>query len=173
MQSDTVLTVISTVAATALVTWYLTRRFISRHYETAKALDFERKRNALINEIKDTIVLGPDFAARLDNAYRRGKDEGQKAELQKLAIVYEPYQELTEEYFGIKKRAEIGYNMQLHYAGLPIGQPTRKTTHTNVEFDADKIEKIMNSELMSSLNSLCQLLGSKGMSGKILPRKVS
>jgi hypothetical protein len=173
MQPDNVLTVIPTVAATALVTWYLTRRFISRHYETTKALDFERKRNALIDKTKESAVLGPDFAARLDNAYRQGKEEGQKAELQKFAIVYEPFQDVTEEYFGIKKRAEIGYSMQLHYAGLPIGEPTRKSTHTNVEFDAAKIEKIMNSELMSGLNSLCQLLGSKGMSGKILPRKVS
>lgn len=166
------MTVIPTVATTALVSWYLTRRFISRHYETTKALDFEKQRNALIDATKKTAVTGPDFEARLDNAYRRGKDDGQKAELQKFAIVYEPYQAVTEEYFGIKKRAEIGYSMQLHYAGLPIGEPTRKIVKTNIEFDAVKIEKIMNSELMSGLSSLCQLLGSKGMSGKILPRKV-
>lgn len=99
--------------------------------------------------------------------------DGKKAELQKFAIVYEPYQVLTEEYFGIKKRAELRYTMQLHYTGMPIGEPTRKSTHTNVEFDGGKIEKIMNSGLMSNLRSLCQLLGSKGMSGKILPRKVA
>jgi hypothetical protein len=172
MQADIFLTAIPAVTATALVTWYLTRRFVSQHYETTKALDFEKKRNALIDETKESAVLGADFAARLDNAYRQGKEEGHKAELQKFAIVYEPYQAITEEYFGIKKRAELGYTMQLHYAGLPIGQATTKTTHTNVEYDSAKIEKLMNSELMGSLNSLCQLLGSKGMSGKILPRKV-
>lgn len=173
MQPETIFTVIPTIAVTALVTWYLTQRFISRHFETTKALDFEKKKNALIDETKERAALGPDFEARLDNAYRRGKDDGQKVELQKFSIVYEPYQAITEEYFGIKKRAEIGYSMQLHYAGLPIGEPTRKTTHTNVEFDDAKIEKIMNSELMGSLNNLCQLLGSKGMSGKILPLKAS
>jgi hypothetical protein len=172
MQLDTVLTVIPTMVASTLITWYLTRRFIDRHYETVKALNFEEKRNALIAEVKEATVLGPDFAARLDNAYRQGRDDGQKAELQKFAIVYEPYQAITEEYFGIKKRAELGYSMQLHYAGLPIGESTRKTTHSNIEFDSAKIEKIMNSELMSSLNGLCQLLGSKGMAGKILPRKI-
>lgn len=173
MQPEFFLVLIPSVIATALVTWYLTRLYISRHYETTQALDFERKRNALINETKQGAVVGPDFEARLDNSYRMGKEDGQKAELQKFAIVYEPYQVLTEEYFGIKKRAELGYTMQLHYAGMPIGEPTRKSTHTNVEFDEGKIEKIMNSDLMSNLSSLCQLLGSKGMSGKILPRKVA
>jgi hypothetical protein len=172
MQSDITLAVIPTAITTALVTWYLTKQFISRHYETAKALDFERQRNALIHQTKETILLGEDFEARLDNEYRKGKDEGQKAELQKFVIVYEPYQELTEEYFGMKKRAELGYSMQLHYAGLPIGEAARKATHTNIEFDDAKIDKLINSELMGSLNSLCQLLGTRGMSGKILPRTV-
>ena len=118
---------------------------MSRHYETIKALDFEKRRNALIDETKEIAILGPDFAARLDNEYRRGKEDGQKIELQKFAIVYEPYQEVTEEYFEIKKRADIGYGMQLHYAGLPIGEQTRRAV---------------------------QLLGSKRMSSKILPRKI-
>ena len=171
MQPDTLLTIVPTVVVTALTTWYLTQRFISRHHETEKALDFERQRNALIDQTKEKAVLGPDFEARLDNAYRKGKDDGQKSELQKFIIVYEPYQTLTEEYFGIKKRVELGYSMQLHYAGLPIGDATRKATHENVEFDDAKIDKIVNSELMSSLNGLCQLLGSKGMAGKVLPSR--
>lgn len=172
MSNQLLLQLIAAVICTALVTWYLTKRFISGHYESVNALDFEKKRNALINDVKGSAVIGPDFEARLDNEYRRGKDDGQKAELEKFAIVYEPYQALTEEYFGIKKRVELGYTMQLHYAGLPIGEATKKPTHTNVEFDDAKIEKIMDSELMSSLTGLCQLLGSKGISGKILPRKL-
>lgn len=173
MQLEIVLTVIPTVAVTALATWYLTRRFIGLHYEATKALDFERNKNSLINETKENTMLGADFKARLDNEYRRGKEDGQTAELQKFAIVYEPYQDITEEYLGIKKRAEIGYNMQLHYSGLPIGHATRKATHTNVQYDEAKIDKLVNSELMSSLNSFCQLLGSKGISGKILPRRIN
>jgi flagellar biosynthesis/type III secretory pathway protein FliH len=173
MQPDIPIAVVFTIAATAPLTWYLTRRFISRHYETAKALEFEKQRNKLINETKDAAIHSADFAARLDNEYRRGKDDGHKAELEKLTIVYEPYQVVTEEYLGMKKRAEIGYSMQLHYAGLPIGEPTRKVLHAKAEFDQAKIDNIMNNELIKGLGQMCQLLASKGMSGKVLPRKVA
>jgi hypothetical protein len=172
MQPDTILVCILAAVLTAIVTWYLTRKFMARHYETVKSLDFEVKRNSLVDETREAVVASADFTIRLENEYRRGREDGQKAELEKFSIVYEPYQETKEEYMGLKKRAEIGYSMQLHYSGLPIGQSTLKITHTNVEFDAAKIDKIMSSELMSTLNSLCQLLVSKGMSGKVLPRKV-
>lgn len=173
MQTDIPIAVVFTIATTAPFTWYLTRRFISRHYETAKALEFEKQRNKLIDETKDAAILSADFAARLDNEYRRGKDDGHKAELEKLAIIYEPYQVVTEEYMGMKKRAELGYSMQLHYAGFPIGEPTRKVLHAKIEYDQAKIDKIMNNELITGLGQMCQLLASKGMSGKVLPRKVA
>lgn len=173
MQPETLIAVVITVAITMPITWYLTHRFISRHYETAKALEFEKQRNGLIAETKDAAALSADFAARLDNEYRRGKDDGQKAELEKLAIVYEPYQVISEEWMGLKKRAELGYSMQLHYAGLPIGEPTRKVLREKVEYDQANIDKVMNNELITGLGQMCQLLASKGMSGKILPRKVA
>lgn len=173
MQLETLIAVFITVATTAPITWYLTRRFISHHYETAKALEFEKQRNGLIAETKDAATVSPDFAARLDNEYRRGKDDGQKAELAKLTIVYEPYQVVSEEWMGMKKRAELGYSMQLHYAGLPIGEPTRKVLREKVEYDQANIDKIMNNELIAGLGQMCQLLASKGMSGKVLPRKVA
>ena len=173
MQPETLIAVVTTVATTTPITWYLTRRFVSRHYETAKALEFEKQRNALIAETKDAATLSADFAARLDNEYRRGKDDGQKAELEKLAIVYEPYQVISEEWMGMKKRAELGYSMQLHYAGLPIGEPTRKVLREKIEYDQANIDKIMNNELITGLGQMCQLLASKGMSGKVLPPKVA
>ena len=82
--------------------------------------------------------------------------------------MYEPYQDTVEEYLGLKKRVEMGYSTQFYYSGLPIGVATRKMTHSNIAFDAAKIDKIMNSEVMGTLNGLCQLLVSKGMSGKVL-----
>lgn len=173
MQLDIPIAVVFTIAATVPLTWYLTRRFISRHYETVKALEFEKQRNKLIDETKNAAILSADFEARLDNEYRRGKDDGHKAELEKLAIVYEPYQVVTEEYLGMKKRAELGYSMQLHYAGLPIGEPTRKVLHAKIEYDQAKIDNIMNNELITGLGQMCQMLASKGMSGKVLPRKVA
>jgi hypothetical protein len=91
MQPETLIAIVTTIATTTPITWYLTCRFISRHYETAKSLEFEKQRSGLIAETKDAATLSADFAARLDNEYRRGKDDGQKAELEKLAIVYEPY----------------------------------------------------------------------------------
>lgn len=173
MQPDIPIAVVITIAMIAPLTWYLTRQSVSRHYETTKALEFEKQRNRLIAETKDAAIASVDFAARLDNEYRRGKDDGHKAELEKLAIVYEPYQVVTEEYMGMKKRAELGYSMQLHYAGLPIGEPTRKVLHAKIEYDQARIDKIMDNELITGLGQMCHLLASKGMSGKVLPRKVS
>ncbi len=100
------------------------------------------------------MVDSADFLARLNNEYLRGKEDGRNEELGKFSIIYEPFQDIAEEFMGLKKRAELGYSVQLYYSGLPIGEPTRKITHQNVEYDDRKIDKLMNSELMGSLNNI-------------------
>lgn len=144
---------------------------MSGHHAVVGELDFQTKKNALIDSTKNSIVDSPDFLARLNNEYLRGKDAGSKEELQRFSIIYEPFQEVAEEYMGLRKRAELGYSIQLYYSGLPIGESTRKTTHKNVEFDEKRIDKLLNSELMGSLNSMCQLLLTKGIGSKVLPFK--
>ena len=66
------------VAATALATWYLTRRAVWGHYATASALDFQTKKTDLIDNIRTSMVDSADFLARLNNEYLRGKEDGRK-----------------------------------------------------------------------------------------------
>lgn len=166
-----IITCLITAILTAFITWQIARRFAADHHATTSALNFQTKKNDLIDSTKTSIVDSPDFLARLNNEYLRGRDDGRKEELEKFSIIYEPFQDVAEEFMGIKKRAELGYSVQLYYAGLPIGEATRKTTHTNIKFDEERIDKLMNSELIGSLNGICQLLLTKGIGSKVLPLK--
>lgn len=161
---------LATAAITGLFTYFATKIITLKLHKTSVELDFEKQKRQLVEEAKKSVASGEEFANRLLNEYLRGKEDGQKLELQNLTIVYEPYQDLIEEYGGLKKRVEIGYDMQLYYSGLPIGQPTRRPTHKNIEFDKERIDRILDSELMSTLKNVTELILSKGINAKILPK---
>lgn len=170
MLSEFILPCLAASAITAIVTAFVTRLVTLNHQRTSIALDFEVKKSDLVESTKKSVASGEEFKNTLRNEYLRGRDEGQKAELQNFTIIYEPYQDLIEEYAGLKKRVEMGYDMQLYYSGLPIGQPTRRTTHKNIEFDKDRIDRIFDSELIGTLNNIAQLILNKGMNAKVLPK---
>lgn len=151
----------------ALITFFITKSWVEKKYQ----LDFEVKKNYLVDDARRTTIGGGEVSARLENEYLRGVEDGRKSELEKFAITYEPYEEVIEEYLGIKRRVEVGYDMQLFYSGLPVGDSTRKVTHKNVEFDEKKLEKMMNNDVVGALNNLTQMMLTRGISSKVLPRK--
>ena len=81
MELNAILANFTVAAAAALLTWFLTRRFMHAHYVTLQALQFETGKNELIDKTKTTVLKGEDFQARLEIEYRRGKEDGQATEL--------------------------------------------------------------------------------------------
>lgn len=106
---------------------------------------------------------------RIEREFQKGKEAGRTEELANFTLTYEPFEERIEEYMGLKKRSTLGYNMQIHYAGFPIGHKTRYVTHNSIEYDEKRIDSLFNSELVSAINEIVQLAATKGMSAKALP----
>lgn len=162
-----ILTAIFLVPLTYLIAVRMVRQSIRLEYER----DFHANRNLFIDESK--AILGADDRqiALLKNEYLKGKIDGSVEELDKFNITYQPYTRAKEEYLGIKKTAEVGYEMQIFYSGFPIGDPTKRTTHEDVKFDQAVIDKIMNNEMFGLLNNASQLMLNKGFKSTTLPVK--
>lgn len=103
---------------------------------------------------------------RLNNEFQRGKEAGKLEELEKFTITYEPFTEKIEEYLGLKKSANLGYYLHIHYSGFRIGGESRYVTHQNIAYDEERINALLNSEVASAINGAIQLIATKGMTTK-------
>lgn len=107
---------------------------------------------------------------RLEREFQKGKEAGRTEELGNFTLTYEPFVETIEEYMGLKKRSTLGYNMQIHYSGFPIGHQTRYVTHNSIEYDEKRVDALLNNEVAAAVNGIVQLAATKGMNAKALPR---
>ena len=160
-------------AVSALLTFFLTKSSVEKSILKTAALDYQSKKNKMVDEITSSVLNSEQFQQKIENARLKGIEEGRAEELNKFSVVYEPYEELSEEYLGMKKRVELGYDVQFTYSGWPIGQSSRKAMKTNVEYDRDAIDKVFNSEVIGFLNNVAQLAATKGMSATVRPKKIS
>ena len=108
---------------------------------------------------------------RLNQEFKKGQEAGRSEELEKFTLTYEPFAEIVEEYFGLKKSSTLGYEMQIHYSGFPIGQKTRYITHQNIEYDEKKVDALLNGEIASTINSIVNFVSARGIGTKTLPRR--
>ena len=164
-------TIILTAAVVAPVIYVLAKRSCRKEMTLEFERDFEAKKNALVSETKAQLKIDDGQMAILQNEYLRGKIDGANEEISKFSVTYQPYSIVKEEYMGMKKRAEIGYEMQIFYDRFPVGDPTKRVTNEDVKFDQEVIDKIMNNELIGFLNNASQLMLAKGMKTKTLPVK--
>ncbi|MEF2148248.1 hypothetical protein [Aquilutibacter rugosus] len=107
---------------------------------------------------------------RLEREFQKGKEAGRSEELGNFTLTYEPFVETIEEYMGLKKRSTLGYHMQIHYAGFPIGHQTRYVTHNSIEYDEKRVDALLNNEVAAAVNGIVQLAATKGMNAKALPK---
>lgn len=92
-----------------------------------------------------------EFCTRLSLEYSKGKEDGAAEELKKFQLTYTPVV-IDHENF-ITHKVDIGYDMQLHYSGFPIGEPTRRITH-HKEKSKDENIKMLLSAVDSLLNTI-------------------
>lgn len=124
------------------------------------------KRISNISDVSDDILN-----LRLRDEFNRGAESGRAEELAKFSISYEPFSELHEEWMGMKKRARLGYDMQLSYNGLPVGHQARYVTHSNIEYNQENIDRLLNSEVAKAVSTVAQVVATKGIGTTTLPRK--
>lgn len=153
MDSSTVLAVLMSAGISSVATFIATR-----HQMT--------KRIANLKDDSDDLL-----ALRLKHEYARGVEDGRREELGKFTVTYQPISEINEEWMGMKKRARLGYEMQINYNGFAVGHQTRHITHNSVEYNQENIDRILNSEVATAISSVAQLIATKGMNAKTLPRK--
>lgn len=155
MDSLTAIVALSSALVTAAVTYVFTK-------------------NAYIKRVSNTSVNTDDVLnLRLRDEFNRGATSGRAEELAKFSISYEPFSELSEEWMGMRKRARLGYDMQITYNGFPVGHKTRYVTHSNLEYNQENIDRLLNSEVATTVSAVAQLVATKGISTKTLPLKRS
>lgn len=81
------------------------------------------------------------FNALLENQYLRGKIAGACEELGKFDVRYSV---VTVEHDNfLKSTFDAGYEMQLFYSGLPVGEATRRITHHGEKSKDENVMKIV------------------------------
>jgi len=82
-----------------------------------------------------------EFASILSAEYAKGKIAGAAEELQRFHITYTPVIVDHETFFSHK--IDGGFEMQLHYSGFPIGEPTRRITSHQEKSKDENINQLL------------------------------
>lgn len=86
--------------------------------------------------------LSDEFNALLSIEHAKGKTAGAEEERARFNITYTPVV-IDHENF-LSHKVDVGYDMQIYYAGFPIGEPTRRITHHQEKSKDENINKLLN-----------------------------
>lgn len=168
MSQIVVLQLLAAAFIVASVSFIFTKQYVRKYLLIEFERDFEIKKSDFLKSYKSELKGDEGQIAILEKEYLRGKVDGAKEELAKFNVTLQPYTMTKEEYFGLKKRVEIGYEMQISYAQFPIGKPSRNITSSDEKYDQEKIDRLLNSNAMSAITNMAQALMTKGMTTSIL-----
>ncbi len=93
-----------------------------------------------------------DLANLLSIEHDKGKRAGAAEELEKFQITYTPIIVDIETF--LSRKIDIGYDMQIHYAGFPIGEATRRITNRQEKSKDENIKM-----LLDTVNKTLELVG--------------
>ena len=82
-----------------------------------------------------------EFNLHLNSEHAKGKLAGAAEELEKFHIIYTPVLVDHETFFTHK--VDAGYDMQIHYAGFPICEPTRRITNHKEKSKDENIIQVL------------------------------
>lgn len=83
-----------------------------------------------------------EFNALLSIEHAKGVKAGEEEERARFNITYTPIVIDHENFWSHK--VDVGYDMQIYYAGFPIGEPTRRITHHQEKSKDENINKLLN-----------------------------
>jgi hypothetical protein len=109
------------------------------------ALEYQRGQEAGKNAALAQFKSSDELAMMLTIEYAKGKEAGAKSELEKFEI---SYQTVEIEHDNLWRNTKVvGYDMQLHYAGLPIGEPARRITQRAQKSKDDQVYEALHRTL--------------------------
>lgn len=83
-----------------------------------------------------------EFNALLSAEHAKGVQAGAEEERARFNITYTPIVIDHENFWSHK--VDVGYDMQIFYAGFPIGEPTRRITHHQEKSKDENINKLLS-----------------------------
>jgi hypothetical protein len=102
---------------------------------------FESGRQEGLKHARTEFKSSDENALALQLRYEEGLRDGAEQELQKFHITYTRVQIENDNFF--QNTVDIGYDMQIYYSGLPIGEPTRRITHRDQKAKDENIIKLL------------------------------
>lgn len=141
--------------------------FAKRHIEEGKRLANLENIEMRDQQVKSGILEHKEteeFKSLLEVEFRKGIEEGEKRTMSKLALAYEPFIDISENFF--RKTAEAGYTMQMFFNGLPLGDPMKRVTN-HVEKYKDENVKYLVDSVNGTLNNILLMVDPLGIPVKV------
>lgn len=113
----------------------------SENYVNMLTLKFEQGKAEGAENALQQFKSSDEFQTKLSHEHAKGKIAGAEDELSKFLITYTPV--VVDHETWISHQVDIGYDMQLHYSGFPIGEPTRRITHHQEKSKDENIDKLV------------------------------
>ncbi len=113
----------------------------SEEFRAVLALQFESGKTQGSTKSLAEFKTSDEFNLLLNSEHAKGKLVGAAEELGKFQITYTPVLVDHETFFTHK--VDAGYEMQIHYAGFPIGEPTRRITNHQEKSKDENITQVL------------------------------
>ena len=125
-----------------LITFFITRKYA---FSSGEKFGYEKRSNEQYKFVQRELLKhkeSDDYRINLENNYLKGKIDGSEEELSKFTLIYEPFVDVFENFF--RKTVEAGYQMQILYQGLPIGDPTKRILKYEEKFKEENIKYLVD-----------------------------
>jgi hypothetical protein len=100
----------------------------------------------------------------LENQYLKGQIYGEQETLKKFTLLYEPFVEVSEGIF--KKSAVSGYQLQMYFNGLPLGDPTRRVIKKEEKFKEENMKYLIE-QVYGTIQKIVEIATPAGIPVKI------
>lgn len=154
------LLIITVLAAVSGVLLHLTWK---RAYAAGVKSGYDKRENEEYKIIREEISRhreSEDYKNVLENSYLKGRLDGAREELERFTINYEPFIDIYDSYF--RKTFEAGYQVQIFYNGIPVGDPTRRVVRHREKFKEENVKLLME-QVNSAIGTIAQSVASKGI----------
>lgn len=134
---DVILVMLIVAISASLVSVMITRKISSKkEYQMIKnqaMLDSQQEYSATYEECLNKIKTSEEYQALLEREYLHGKADGAQSTIAKFVLSYEPFIEIEDNWW--KKKATSGYQLQIYYEGLPVGDATRRIVQKEEKYN--------------------------------------
>lgn len=141
----------------------------SDEYNAIITLNFEQGKTEGAEIALRHFKASDEFETRLNLEHTKGKTAGEESERNKFEITYTTV--IIDHESWISHKVDVGYDMQIRYAGFPIGEPTRRITNHQEKSKDENINKLV--EMVTNSLELIAVAASKQKIPVVVSKKPS